>query len=259
MSTVAIDWHDDGVALVQLNRPDALNALTWEAMERFADTVTLLENSDSLRAVVIHGAGRAFCSGGDLFELHQYPRQEDGLRLATLMGDALARWARLPSPTIAAIEGLAMGGGAEIALACDLRIMAEDASFSMMHVKLAISPAWGGGQRLRQLVGYGRALEWLAAARSIEADEALDAGVANQITPPGQALPAARDLAARIASHNPAAVTAVKRSLRGGLHSSAEEALRAERAEFPPLWAADPHLQASEQFVARKNGRVRQE
>lgn len=258
MSTVAIERHENGVTTVALNRPRALNALTWEAMERFSDTVTLLEEFEDLRAVVVYGTGHAFCSGGDLYELHQYPRLEDGARLATVMGEALDRWADLPCPTIAAIEGPALGGGAELAVACDLRVMARDATFGMMHLKLAITPAWGGGQRLLRLVGYARALEWLVSAKVLSAQEALQHGLANALTGPGQALSEALQLAHGIARYDPDAVQAAKRLLRAGLRLSAEDALQAEREEFPPLWAAQPHQNASERFVSRKNERSKE-
>lgn len=258
MSTVEIQHKDHGIATVCLNRPEALNALTWNAMERFVEVVGVLENLLDLRAIVLYGAGGAFCSGGDLYELHHAQRQADGERLARLMGEALDRWARLSCPTIAAIEGPALGGGAEIALACDLRVMAEDASFGMMHLKLAIPPAWGGGQRLLRLVGYGRAAEWLTTAKVLDAQEAHEYGVANRTVPPGEALEQALSLARRIADHDPGAVQAVKRLLRAGLHLAPEDAQRVERTEFAPLWAAQPHLEASERFVSRKNDRIKE-
>ena len=255
MSTVEVQDMEHGITTVRLNRPEALNALTWEAMERFADIVSVLEQREELRAIVLYGADGAFCSGGDLYELHDAQSQEDGRRLAEIMGDALERWAALPCVTIAAIEGPALGGGAEIALACDLRIMAEDAKFGLMHVKLAIPPAWGGGQRLLNLIGYGRAVEWLTTARVISTDDAYEFGIANTITATGQALQKGLDLAQRIAGHDPGAVRAVKRLLRAGLLRAPEAATQVERDEFPPLWAAQPHLQASEAFVNRKKDR----
>ncbi len=255
MSTVAIERHENSIATVALNRPQALNALTWEAMQRFSESVTALENMQGLRAVVVYGTGGAFCSGGDLHELHQYPEHEDGARLAAVMGEALDRWARLPCPTIAAIEGPALGGGAELALACDLRVMAQDSTFGMMHLKLAITPAWGGGQRLLRLVGYARALEWLVSAKVLSAQDALEHGVANAVTRVGRALSEALRLAERIVRYDPDAVQAAKRLLRAGLHFSVGEALQMERDEFAPLWAGQAHHEASERFVSRKNER----
>ncbi|MGA9532566.1 MAG: enoyl-CoA hydratase/isomerase family protein [Anaerolineales bacterium] len=257
MALVELKHLGDGVAGITLNRPDALNAMNWQAMDEFAAAVGQLHERQDLWAVIVHGSGRAFCSGGDLFELHQYPEYEDGLRLATVMGDALNRLERLPCPTIAAIEGPALGGGAEIALACDLRVMAEDATLGMMHVRLAISSAWGGGQRLLRLVGYPLAFEWMTIGRILSAEEADHHGLVNRVVPSGEALAKARELAASIGKQDAGAVRAIKRILRDGLELPYEQALATERSEFPKLWAAAAHLQASEDFVARKNHRVR--
>jgi len=256
MPSIVVDFIHQGIATLKINRPEALNALTWQAMEAFAAAVEELHTADEVKALVVYGAGRAFCSGGDLFELHHYPAHEDGLRLATIMGQALQRLEELPFPTIAAIEGPALGGGAELALSCDLRVMADDASLGMMHVRLAISPAWGGGQRLMRLVGYSRALEWMTAARVLRAEQALAHNVVNRVVPSAQSYIAAVELAESIARHDLESVRAIKRLLRAGLTQPAADAALAEQAEFPPLWAARPHLEASERFVERKNHRV---
>jgi enoyl-CoA hydratase len=258
MAMVELRHLEDGVAGLTLNRPDALNALNWQAMDQFAAAVDRLHERTDLRAVIVHGAGRAFCSGGDLFELHEFPQFEDGLRLATIMGDALDRLESLPCPTIAAIEGPALGGGAEIALACDMRVMAEGATLGMMHVRLAISSAWGGGQRLLRLVGYPLALEWMTIGRVLSAEEARHHGLTSRVVPTGEAVEQARQLAASISRQDADAVRAIKRFLRAGADLPYDQALAAERSEFPKLWAAAAHLKASENFVARKNHRVRQ-
>ncbi|HSB89960.1 MAG TPA: enoyl-CoA hydratase/isomerase family protein [Anaerolineales bacterium] len=243
----------DGIARLTLHRPESRNALTWEAMRLFAAAVEAAHAASGLRALIVSGAGAAFCAGGDLLELDGFPSRADGARLSAIMAVALDRLEALPVPTIAAIEGPALGGGAEIALACDLRVMAEGASLGMMHIRLGITPAWGGGQRLLALAGYARALEWLTAGRVLSASEAFDTGLANRVVPRGQALDEAEALAGAITANDPAAVRAVKRFLRGGLTLPAAEAAAAERAEFPDLWAAPAHLEASASFVARRN------
>lgn len=258
MALVDLAFLEGGVADLTLNRPEALNALNWEAMDQFAQSIERLHDRDDLRALIVHGSGHAFCSGGDLFELHQYPDYQDGLRLATVMGDALDRLESLPFPTIAAIEGVALGGGAEIALACDLRVMAEDATLGMMHVRLAICSAWGGGQRLLRLVGYPLAIEWMTIGRVLSADEASHYGLANRLVPSGQAVDQARDLSNSICRMDADAVRAIKRFLQAGQAGPFDQALKVERGEFPKLWEAKAHLQASEAFVARKNHRVRE-
>jgi enoyl-CoA hydratase len=255
MNTILFEARPDHTATLCLNRPHALNALTWEAMDEFSATIDRIAGDSSLRALVVHGAGKAFCSGGDLLELHSYPSHRDGQRLAQVMGDALEQLEALPFPTIAAIEGPALGGGAELALACDMRIMAEGASLGMMHIKLGISPAWGGGQRLLRLVGYARAMEWLATGVVHDAGQAASHGLVNHVTDRGGALPHALDLASRIAQASPQAVTAVKTALRAGLTMAVDAATQVERKLFPVLWASEPHLEASARFVERKTRR----
>ncbi len=251
-NSILYDLRADHVATLALNRPQSLNALTWEAMQAFSDAVDRLAADDSLRAVVVYGTGQAFCSGGDLFQLHSFPSLEDGRRLTGIMGDALAKLEALPFPSIAAIEGPALGGGAELALACDLRVMADGASLGMMHIKLGIAPAWGGGQRLLRLVGYARALEWLALGAVHSAEQAAAFGLVNQVTDRGAAVPEALAMASRLAQLSPMAVAAVKASLRAGLTQPANRAAEVERQLFAPLWASQAHLEASARFVARK-------
>jgi enoyl-CoA hydratase/carnithine racemase len=252
MSSILYETRPDHTATLCLNRPESLNALTWEAMDEFAAVVDRLSRDTDLRALVVHGAGRAFCSGGDLFELHSFPSHEDGQRLVRVMGDALAQLEALPFPTIAAIEGPALGGGAELALACDMRVMAEGATLGMMHIKLGITPAWGGGQRLLRLVGYERAIEWLSMGVVHDAAQAASHGLANHVTDRGGALPHALALASRIAEASPQAVAAVKAGLRAGLTMAVDAATQVERRLFPELWASEPHLKASQRFVSRK-------
>lgn len=256
MASILFEVLDDGMGVITLNRPEARNALTWEAMESFShavDSAHAFEND--LRALIVTGAEGAFCAGGDLFELDNYPTRLDGARLATIMGEALSRMEALPIPTLAAMEGPALGGGAEVALACDIRVMAESATIGMMHVRLGICPAWGGGQRLLRLVGYSRALEWMAGGRVFTAREALAYGLTNQIAPEGAAMQAATKIAATIARQDPRAVRAIKRLARAGIELPPLLAADRERAEFPDLWAAPAHLEASARFIARKNHR----
>ena len=256
MSSILFEVQEDGIGVLTMNRPEARNALTWEAMESFANAVdSAHEVERELRALVVTGADGAFCAGGDLFELDEYPTRLDGARLGAIMGEALVRLEALPIPTLAAMEGPALGGGAEVALACDVRVMAEGATLGMMHVRLGICPAWGGGQRLLRLVGYSRALEWMAAGQVFTADEALAYGLANRVAPEGEAFDHSMELAAVFARQDSQAVRAIKRLARAGVELSPGEAAAAERSEFPDLWAAPAHLEASARFIARKNHR----
>lgn len=246
----------NGIGQLILNRPEALNALNWQAMDAFAATVQGAASDDDLKALIVRGHGRAFCAGGDLFELHNFPSRSDGERLSTLMSGALDALENLACPSIAALEGPAMGGGAEIALACDLRVMGSSATLGLRHIRLAITPAWGGALRLVRLAGYSRALEWSAIGRVLSADEALSAGLATQVVPDGEALGAALEIANRIAANNRDAVSDLKRVLLAAAHGDGAPVSNLETRIFADRWASQAHLQASEKFVRSRRQRV---
>jgi enoyl-CoA hydratase/carnithine racemase len=258
MSNILFEVNELGVGVLTINRPEVHNALNWAAMSAFTDAVELAhdavhEPGCGLRVLIVTGAGGSFASGGDVFELQAYPSRSDGLRLATRMGNALARLEALPCPTIAAIHGPARGGGAEITLACDIRLMAQDTTIGFVQSRLGIITAWGGGQRLLRTVGYGRALDLMATGRVVSADEALAIGLINRVTAPGDTLQAAHHLAEEIAANPPAATQAAKRVLRLGLTTTEELALEGERAEFPDLWDTEFRRDAVRRFLAKRS------
>ncbi len=255
---VTLEQIEPGIGLLQVDRPEARNAMNWRDMDAFAACVEEAHRLGELGALVVSGAGQAFIAGGDLKELHNYPTTGDAERLGRTLGAALLRLEALPCPVIAALNGPARGGGAEIALACDLRVLAENASLGLVQVTLGLTPAWGASQRLLRLVGYSRALDLLTSGRVIDAAEALSLGLANRLAPAGNppqggALPAALELARSLAGQPRPAVQAIKRLLQASPFLTPEQALAAEHAEFIPLWISDDHRKAVERFLrARK-------
>lgn len=249
MTGVEFNVDSQGIGMLTIDRPHVRNALNWSAMQAFADAVEEAHSRRDLLVLIVTGLRKAFISGGDLSELQHYPSREDGLRLATIMGDALARLEALSCPTVAAINGPARGGGAEIAVACDMRVIAEDANIGFVHSRLGIITAWGGGQRLLRTVGYARAIELLTTGRVLSAKEAAVIGLANIITPIDHALSGARELAQQIASNPPACIQAIKRVLRFGLANPEEPALEAERRELPALWDTEFRREAVRRFL----------
>jgi enoyl-CoA hydratase/carnithine racemase len=255
---VRVERDGRGIVTLTFDRQEVHNALDWQAMQAFAAAVRQLQQDstapvDAPRAVIVTGAGsRSFCSGGDQMALVDHTSAEDGSILASLMGDALRSLEELPIPVIAAVNGHALGGGAEVALACDLRIAAEDVRFGLVHVRLGIIPGWGAGQRLLRLVGYAQAMEILLTGKVMDASELARVGLVNQLTPPGGAMPAARSLAEAVADADPNVVRAIKRLLRAGVQLPPDEALELERSLFPSLWAADAHVQAMRAFATRR-------
>lgn len=251
--TLLFQHQDDGIAIITFNRPHALNALDMATMRRFAEVVDALAADDARwRVVILTGAGdQAFCSGGDLTELVGLTSEAEARTMITLMGDALLQLERLPVPVIAAINGYALGGGSEIALACDLRIVDEKARLGFVQMRQALTPGWGAGQRLLRLVGYGRALDWLLRGHVLHVAEIERVGLAHSVVAGGTALEHALNFARQIAQQPPQVVRGVKRLLQAGLNHPYEDALLIERELFPPLWVDPAHWQAVQAFLER--------
>lgn len=240
------------VVLITLNRPEALNAITSEMADALSAAVDRAAADPDLRALILTGAGpRAFCAGGDLYELADRTSEPDGFEISFRMTDVLRRLELLPVPTLAALNGLARGGGAEIALACDLRYLAENATVGFTQIRLAVTPGWGGGHRLLRTVGYARALDWLLAGRVLSAEQALAAGLVQRVLPEAELLPAAVTWAAEVAAQPPEVVRGIKQVLQAGLALPPEQAAAAEHAVFPPLWAGSAHQEAVSRFLNR--------
>lgn len=201
------------VALVTLDRPEVLNALSWDTLGRLLDVVERLSRAADVRAVIFTGAGpRAFCAGADLKERVDFSEAQTRAFVARI-GDTFDAVAALPMPTLAAVNGVAFGGGCELALACDLRLLARTAQIGLTETSLAIIPGAGGTQRLPRLVGPARARELIFTARRVTADEALVLGLANEVCEPAELPARARALAEAIAANGPLAVRAAKEAL----------------------------------------------
>ncbi|HEY57096.1 MAG TPA: enoyl-CoA hydratase/isomerase family protein [Anaerolineae bacterium] len=255
MAAVELRFPYPHIGLLEVRRPEVRNALDWQAMEAFGAAVEQAHREPALRVLVVTGQGQVFIAGGDLKVLAAYPNEEDGRHLSALMTGSLARLEALPVPTIAALNGPARGGGSEVALACDMRVMAANADLGFVQIRQALIPGWGGGQRLLRLVGYARAMEWLLTGRILTAEEALAVGLANRLAPAGKALEEALALAREIAAHPPQTVRAIKALLRAGTTLPPALAAAEEQRLFPPLWAEDAHLQAVRAFLQQRRGK----
>jgi enoyl-CoA hydratase len=250
---ILLDIHESGVAVITFNRPHVHNALDLEAMEAFATLIERLSSDSHLRVLILTGAGeKAFCSGGDLADLSGRRSEADAVAMIQLMGDALLALENLPVPVIAAVNGYALGGGSEIAVACDLRVIDENAQLGFVQAKRGLTPGWGGGQRLLRLVGYAAAMEILLGARVLKPEEVRALGLANHLTPPGEALHMALELANQIVALDPQVARSIKALLRAGLRQSYDQALLAERALFPPLWLGETHIYSLEAFARKQ-------
>jgi methylglutaconyl-CoA hydratase len=201
------------IATLTLNRPEALNAISRQLAADLRATCEALAERADVWAVIVTGAGeRAFCAGADLKERRMLAPQERATHTTAIEAAAEAL-AALPMPVIAAVRGFALAGGAELAIACDLRVAAEDATFGFPEVKIGIFPGAGGALRLPRIVGGGAARDLLFTGRQVTAQEAFRLGLVDRLAPANSVLEAAADLAAAIAANAPLAVRAVKRAV----------------------------------------------
>lgn len=229
----------DGLAVVTINRPQARNAIALDTMDELDKAI---DGAAGARALVITGAGdRAFVSGGDLKELAALRTVEQASAMANRMREVCDKIARFPGPVLAALNGHALGGGAEVAVAADIRIAADDIRIGFNQVALAIMPAWGGAERLARLVGRGRALLLAGSGEILSAADAERVGLVDRVLPRAEFGTGWRALARSLA--NPSA-GAVKRVVDG---ASPQEAV----AAFAELWVADAHWAAADRVMNR--------
>jgi enoyl-CoA hydratase/carnithine racemase len=222
----------DGIATIALNRPEKLNALTVVLCEALTIALRSLAERTDARVLIITGTGRAFCAGADLAVL-----ERDGPALVAA-GRQIALLIRsAPQPVIAAINGAAAGGGANLALACDYRLASEQAVLGQVFHKLGIGPDWGGSYFLPRLVGPSRALELIWSARMVPAAEALALGMVDRVTQPDRLLPEALALARSWAQFPPLAVRRAKEAIYRSAHASLADMLDLELATQHELFA----------------------
>lgn len=232
---------DEGLAVITIDRPQARNAIAPETMDQLD---TALDRAAGALALVIRGGGdRAFVSGGDLKELAKLRTEPEAAAMARRMRSICDRIAAFPGPVIAALNGSALGGGAEVAVAADIRIAAEDIKIGFNQVSLAIMPAWGGAERLAALVGRGRALLLAGSGTILTATEAARLGLIDEVLP-REAFDAGWRAAARALTNRPAGEI---KTVMGGV--SPEDAIGA----FARLWVDDAHWAAADKVMAAKS------
>jgi enoyl-CoA hydratase/carnithine racemase len=222
--------EEDGVEILMLRHPP-VNALSQAVLEGLERELSRLESAPTLRCVIVTGDGAYFSAGADLKEMATLDPAQ-ALPLVRRAHGIFDRLAELAVPTIAAVNGLAVGGGLELALACDLRIAGESAKFGAPEVQYGLMPAYGGTQRLPRIVGRAKAEELIFTGAMIPAPEALKIGLVNKTVSAGQELRAARDWAHTIGQRAPRAVRAAKRALREGIDRPLADGLRRESELF---------------------------
>ena len=240
---------DGPVATVTLNRPQALNALNAALLGELVDALTKLDADDAVRCIVITGNERAFAAGADIKEM------ADASSVEMLRRNALARYdavRKIAKPIIAAVSGWALGGGCELAMACDMIVASETARFGQPEINIGIMPGAGGTQRLTRALGKARAMELILTGDYLSAHEAHARGLVNRVAPPELYLEEAQKLARRIAAQPPVAVRLAKDAVLKAQDLSIEEGLDYERRVFYLLFATEDQKEGMAAFVEKR-------
>jgi enoyl-CoA hydratase len=249
---VKVEHRGAGVAVLIIDRQDKLNSLNPQVIREIREALLGLED-DQPRVTIVTGAGeRAFVAGADIAAMNEMSPLE-AKRFAELGHQATALLDRSYVPTIAAVNGFALGGGCELALACDIRIAAENALFGFPEVSLGILPGMGGTQRLPRLVGPGIAKEMIFSGRRIKAEEARMMNLVNRVVPEGEALNAARELAGEIAANGPIAVRHAKAAANKAQDLDLESGLDYEADQFALLFGTEDAREGMGAFVEKRD------
>jgi enoyl-CoA hydratase len=248
-----VDPAATGVALVTLDRPGALNALSFGMVAELADALERLEADPACRVAVIAGGERAFAAGADIRELAvQTPRT---LGEGVARGQGFHHWDRVGSisiPLIAAVRGLALGGGCELAMLCDIVVAGESAQFGQPEIRLGIIPGAGGTQRLPRAVGRAAAMDLILTGRSIPAHEALERGLVSRLVPDADVVPAGVAIGAQIAAYPRVAVAAAKRAVNAASETGLTAGLRRERQAFFALFDTAGQREGMAAFLEKR-------
>jgi enoyl-CoA hydratase len=244
--------YEGGIATITINRPQALNALNHHVIEELEQTFSQLRTQEDLRCIIITGSGeKSFVAGADIKELAALT--SESAKTLAMRGQALFRTIEtFPVPTIAAINGFALGGGCELAMACSIRIAGEHALLGLPEVSLGLIPGYGGTQRLARLVGKGHAIEMIASAGKITAERAAHIGLVNQVVPKESLMDTCIQLAKAIARNAPVAIQHAMESIHLGYDLPQPQAEAHEAALFALLMATDDAKEGLNAFIEKR-------
>lgn len=237
------------IAILTLNRPQALNALSPALIDDLIRHLELYDADDSIRAIIITGAGRAFAAGADIKAM------ANATPIEMLTSGMIARWARIAAirkPMIAAVNGYALGGGCELAMMCDIILASETAQFGQPEINIGIIPGAGGTQRLTRALGPYRAMEMVLTGATISAHEAAAHGLVNRVCPPETLLDEARRVAQAIAAKSPLAVQLAKEAVRAAAETTVREGLAIELRNFYLLFASEDQKEGMRAFIEKR-------
>jgi len=241
----------DKIAYITLNRPEAFNSVTPEMLQELSRVLINFRDDEKLLVAIITGAGnRAFCAGADIKTMLPFLRENRGK--PWLSPPTIMRGLELWKPLVAAVNGICLGGGLEIALACDIRIASENASFGQPEVNLGIIPGWGGTQRLPRCIPPAIAADLILTGRSIKAEEAYRIGLVNKVVPPTDLVAMAEEYAKALCRPGPLAVRAAKRAMILGSEMSLEEGLAMEQLSFDFLIGTKDYEEGRSAFLEKR-------
>jgi enoyl-CoA hydratase len=250
-SPVLVERREDGVAVVTLNRPEKLNALNAAVRKRLMETFDELADDDGVRAVVVHGAGdKAFVAGADIAEFAARTAMEQ--RAVYARRRIYETVAGFPKPVIAAVHGFCIGGGSELALACDVRVADRTARFSQAEVRIGLVPGGGGTQRLARLVGRGQAMLISCTGDFVEAEEAHRIGLVDVLVDEGRHLDRALDLAGRMARWSPVSLRLTKQAVNAAFEMPLSAGIEYEKELFLAAFGSDDGREGVRAFVEKR-------
>jgi len=242
----------DSIAVVVISRPEVRNALNGATIDELSDAFIRIREDSSIHSVILTGAGeKAFVAGADILEIARLNAEEgeNFARRGQAVFDAIET---LGKPVIAAVNGYALGGGCELAMACTLRVASENAVFGQPEVKLGVIPGYGGTQRLPRLIGRGRAMEMLLTGGTISASDALRIGLVNRVVPLAELRSASETMAKKIMAHAPQAVRFCMEAVHRGLDSSMEQGLILEARLFGECCATEDMKEGTKAFLEKR-------
>ena len=247
MSVVLYEVKDH-IAIITIDRPDALNALNLEVLAGLDEAVGKADRDDDVYVLVITGAGRAFVAGADIAQMKDFTPAE-ALAFGEFGNGVFLRIESLRKPVIAAVNGYALGGGCELAMACDIRIASDKARFGQPEVGLGITPGFGGTQRMPRIVGASKAKELILTAKQIKADEALNIGLVDIVVPGEELMDAAAGMAGEIAKNAQVAVRQSKAAINNGLQCDVATGAAFESQAFALCFATEDQKDAMNAFI----------
>jgi len=241
----------DNIALLTFNRPEVLNALNTETATEALDAVRNIEKNPEARVLLVTGAGKAFIAGADIKEM--YEKTPETARIYSELGHTLMRTLQyMGKPVIAAVNGYCLGGGAEVALSCDIRIASEKAEFGLPETILGIIPGWGATQRAARLMGTAVTKELIFTGAHITAQRALDIGLVTRVVPPEALMPVVMEMARRICRQGGMALAAAKRVINEGIEKSLQDGCRMEIDAFVSLFATADRKEGMKAFIEKR-------